>query len=158
MNSPAERITVSCRVAASAAKVFELITDPDMHVAIDGSGMLLASPDSVPVTAVGDSFVMNMDREPLGDIPMGKYQVLNTITRYEQDRALEWTVGMLGRSALGHVYGYVLTPAGDDATDVELYCDWSNFHPKLKTQVTWPVVPAHMLQYSLYNLAALATR
>lgn len=157
MTTDVERVTVRRRIVAPAAKIFALVADPDGHVAIDGSGMLLASPDSRPVRAVGDTFLMNMDREPLGDVPLGKYQVVNTITRYEQDRWLEWTVAMVDQRSLGHVYGYVLTPAGDDATDVELYCDWTNFHPKLKARVTWPVVPEHMLERSLDKLAALTS-
>ncbi len=158
MSTPAERITVSRRIAAPAAKIFSFIIDPDMHVAIDGSGMLLASPDSEPVAAVGDKFLMNMDREPLGDIPMGKYQVQNTVTRFEQDRLLEWTIGGVDQEPFGHLYGYTLTPVSADETDVELYCDWTNFSPALKERVTWPVVPAHMLENSLGNLDSLARR
>ena len=89
---------------------------------------------------------------------MGKYQVQNTVTRFEQDRLLEWTIGMVDQEPLGHLYGYTLTPVSADETDVELYCDWTNFSPALKERVTWPVVPAHMLENSLGNLESLARR
>jgi len=41
-----------------------------------------------------------MDREPLGDVPMGKYKVLNTVTRIVPDELVEWNVGSIehGRS------------------------------------------------------------
>ncbi len=35
---------------------------------IDGSGMLDAEPDAQPITEVGQTFDMHMDRTPLGDI------------------------------------------------------------------------------------------
>ena len=43
--SSAERIAASRTVAASPAEVFLIVTDPAMHVEIDGSGMLEARPD-----------------------------------------------------------------------------------------------------------------
>ena len=51
--------------------------------------MLEAAPGVRRFTAVGDTFEMDMDREPLGDVPMGKYQVLNTVTRIVPDELLE---------------------------------------------------------------------
>lgn len=152
-----ERVTVSRRINASADRLFALVSDPETHVAIDGSGMLMSTPDGKP-GAVGDTFIMNMDREPLGDIPdMGKYTVCNTVTRYEPGAAFEWTVGGEGKPPLGHLYGFTLTAAGDGATNVEHYCDWEAFHPKLKDKMTWPVVPVHMLEGTLAKLDALAT-
>ena len=40
----------------------------------------------------GDTFVIHMDREALGDFDMGKYDVIVTITGYEQDRYISWEV------------------------------------------------------------------
>ena len=57
-----ERISTTRRIAAPAAKIFDVITRPSGHVEIDGSGMLIAAEDSSPVTAVGDTFRMHMDR------------------------------------------------------------------------------------------------
>ena len=42
--SSEERIAASRTVAASPAEVFLIVTDPAMHVEIDGSGMLEAAP------------------------------------------------------------------------------------------------------------------
>ena len=42
--------------------------DPKGHVAIDASGMLQSS-SGEPATAEGDTFVIHMDRESLGDLP-----------------------------------------------------------------------------------------
>ena len=51
-----------------------MLCDPQGHVAIDASGMLQDA-DGDAVTAVGDTFVVHMDREALNDFPMGTYDV-----------------------------------------------------------------------------------
>ena len=150
-----QRIATTRRIAAPAGRIFAVISDPEGHVAIDASGMLVAAPDSEPIGAVGDTFLMNMDREALGDLPMGKYTVKNTVVRFEPDAELAWQVGSVDRSPLGYVYGYSLAPAGTQATEVTSYCDWSGVHPKLLEGLTWPVVPLSALEKSLGNLQRL---
>ena len=150
------RLELSRVVAAPAAMVFALVSDPAGHVKIDGSGMLVAAQDSEPMTGVGDSFVMNMDREALGDIPLGKYQVRNTVTAFVPDELFEWNVGGVDQPPFGHVYGYRLEPRGDAATAVTLYVDWSGVRPG-SIRDRFPIVPAHMLEKSLDNLEALVT-
>jgi len=156
-----ERLEVRRRIAASAHDIFEIVTDPNMHVELDGSGMLLASPDATPLRAVGDSFDMKMDREPLGDIPLGKYEVHCEVTAIEPDSLLEWNVGLRDGTSIGHVYGFSITPDGDDASEVVNYCDWSGLPEEWKASGAadrWPIVPASMLEQSLVNLEAIATR
>ena len=69
---------------------------------------------------------MDMDREPLGDIPnLTKYQVRNTVTRIIPDRLVEWTVGFGDHPPFGHVYGWILDPVNESETEVTNYCDWS---------------------------------
>lgn len=63
-----ERIEVSRHLPASPPAVFELLGTPAGHVAIDSSGMLQSAEDA-RVAVVGDSFVVHMDREALGDLP-----------------------------------------------------------------------------------------
>jgi hypothetical protein len=153
-----QRVTVSRRVAAPADAVFALVSDPARHVDIDGSGMLVLAHDAPPLTAVGDTFVMDMDREALGDIPMGRYQTQNTVTRIEPPRLVEWAPGGVGRNPYGHVYGYELTAVDAAATDVSLYCDWSGLPERRRSRaVTFPVVPVAMLEKSLVNLERLLT-
>ena len=156
--SAEERISATRRIAAPAATIFAIVTDPAGQVAIDGSHMLVAAPDATRLRAVGDSFAMDMDREALGDMPLGKYQVLNTVTGYEPDRLLEWNVGSAERGPLGHVYGYELAVVDDDATDVTSYCDWSGISDAVRERVAhWPIVPKMALISSLEKLDALAT-
>jgi hypothetical protein len=150
-----KRIAVTRQVQASCSDVFRLVCDPAMHVEIDGSGMLMSAPDAKPVTAVGDTFAMLMDREPLGDVPLGKYEVTNTVTRIEPDHLLEWNVGMAPYPTIGHVYGYEITPVGDGITEVTSYCDWSNLIEKYRDVIKFPVVPVTMIEQSMDKLVAL---
>lgn len=157
MSDP-ERVELSRRILAPAAGIFAVITDPNGHVAIDGSGMLMAAPGAQILTGVGDTFLIDMDREPLGDLPMGKYQVENLVTTFEQDRELAWAAGGVGKP-FGHIYGFRLDPVSDTETDVLHYCDWSGVPEKFKAQGQgrWPIVPVEMLTKSLDNLDGIAT-
>jgi hypothetical protein len=152
-----ERASVTRRVPAPAAALFAIVADPAGHVAIDGSGMLEAAPDARPLTAVGDIFEIAMDREPLGDLPIGKYQVRNTVTRIEPDRVVEWCVGNADRASYGYLWGWELTPVSDTETDVTNYFDWSGLSEKRKATATGPLIPIPMIERSVENLARLAT-
>ncbi len=45
-----------------------------------------------PATAAGDTFVIHMDRESLGDFDLGKYDVTVVILTFEQDREISWII------------------------------------------------------------------
>jgi hypothetical protein len=153
-----DRIAVTRRIAAPADKLFRIVSSPAGHVAIDGSGMLEAAPDDRPLTAVGETFDMDMDRAPLGDVPgMGKYQVRNTVTRIVPNRLFEWGIGGMDRPPLGHVYGWQLEPVSDAETDVTNYCDWTNIPDQMRTAREWPIVPIEMLEQSVEKLERIAT-
>jgi len=157
---PASRISATRRIAAPARTLFEIVSSPEGHVRIDGSGMLEAAPEAVPVTAVGDTFDMDMDRTPLSDIPgLVKYKVRNTVTQFVPDRLLEWSVGTPERPNLyGHLYGWRIEPVSDAECDVTNYCDWTAVAQKYLDRRPWPVVPVEMLVKSVANLQRIAAR
>lgn len=140
------RHEVSRVIAADAATIFAIVSSPSGHVAIDASGMLQACTGE-PATAEGDEFVIHMDRESLGDLPMGKYDVTVTITGYEQDRFITWEVSGPGFPSIGHYYGYRLEPNDDATTTVTSIYDWSGVAEDL--QQYWPVVPLTALKATL---------
>ncbi|MCU1389291.1 MAG: hypothetical protein JWL72_2629 [Ilumatobacteraceae bacterium] len=152
-----DRISATRRIGASAADIFAIVSDPKGQVAIDGSHMLVTAPDAEPLRAVGDSFVIDMDRDALGDIPLGQYSVLNIVTKIEPDALLEWNVGSAERGPLGHVYGYELVPVGDAETDVTSYCDWTDISDAIRERVKFPIVPKMALITTLEKLDRLAT-
>lgn len=146
-----ERLEVSRQVDASPAEVFALLCRPEGHVAIDSSGML-QSAEGEPVRAVGDTFLVHMDRESLGDRPMGAYDVTVIISAYEQDALLEWTISGTVQPPVQHRYGYRLE-ARDGGTRVTSYYDWSQILERYRESIVFPVVPPQALRATLGILA-----
>jgi hypothetical protein len=146
-----ERFEVQRQIAAQPAEIFALLRDPSGHVAIDSSGML-QSAEGEPVRAVGDEFVVHMDRESLNDYPMGKYDVRVIITAYQPDAHLEWTISGQIQPPLRHLYGYRLEPS-EVGTLVTSYYDWSQIEEKYRDLDVFPVIPEEALRATLGILA-----
>jgi hypothetical protein len=146
-----ERIEVSRAIAAPPAAIFAILRDPKGHVAIDASGMLMAASGS-PASAVGDTFVIHMDRDSLRDVDLGEYDVTVSFVTYDQDREIAWTVGRSAEERFGHVYGYRLE-AIPEGTLVTQYYDWSGIPGAFKERVAFPVVPELALRATLGILA-----
>jgi hypothetical protein len=151
-----ERLEVQRVIAADPAAIFGVLCDPQGHVAIDSSGMLMDATGE-PVAAVGDTFVVHMDREALNDYPMGLYDVTVTITALVPDREIAWTILGQIRPQIGHVYGYALEPV-EDGTLVTSYYDWSRIDPVWKDAGIFPVIPEGALRATLGILARTVTR
>ncbi len=151
-----ERIEVQRTIAADAASIFGVLCDPRGHVAIDSSGMLMSA-EGAPVAAVGDSFVVHMDREALNDYPLGLYDVTVTITSFVPDREIAWTILGVVRPQIGHVYGYRLEPI-DGGTLVTSYCDWSSIDPVWKEAGIFPILNDGALRATLGILARMVQR
>ncbi|HYF47062.1 MAG TPA: SRPBCC family protein [Acidimicrobiales bacterium] len=142
-----ERIEVQRTIEADPTAVFAILRDPQGHVAIDASGMLQDA-SGEPAGAVGDRFVIHMDRESLNDYPLGKYDVDIEITAYEQDREIAWTIHGQIEPPIGHVYGYRLEPV-DGGTLVTSFYDWSQIHEDWRKADIFPVVPESALRATL---------
>lgn len=142
-----ERFEVQRTIPADPSTIFGVVTSPDGHVAIDASGMLQSSSGS-PAKAEGDTFVIHMDRESLGDLPMGKYDVIVTFTTFEQDRSVTWEVSGEGFPSIGHYYGYLLE-AVEGGTRVTSIYDWSNVSDQWKATGAWPIIPESALKATL---------
>ena len=136
------------RIPADAARIFNVLRDPQGHVTIDSSGMLMDATGE-PASKVGDEFVVHMDREALNDYPLGRYDVTVTITTFEQDREIAWTILGQIRPQIGLVYGYRLEPADDGSTLVTSYYDWSNIEEQWRQADIFPVVPDSALRATL---------
>lgn len=151
-----ERMEVQRTIPADASTIFRVLCDPHGHVSIDSSGMLLDATGD-PVTAVGDTFVVHMDREALNDYPMGKYDVTVSITTFVPDREIAWTILGQIKPQIGHVYGYTLEPV-EDGTLVTSYYDWSEIDEAWKEAGVFPILSEGALRATLGILARTVAR
>jgi hypothetical protein len=151
-----ERMEVQRTIEADPATIFRVLCDPQGHVTIDSSGMLMDA-SGERVAAVGDSFVVHMDREALNDFPMGRYDVTVTITTFVPDREIAWTILGQIRPPIGHVYGYTLEP-GEGGTVVTSYYDWSTIDPVWKEAGIFPVISEGALRATLGILGRTVAR
>jgi hypothetical protein len=118
-------VTVSRRIEAPAAAIFDVLADPKRHLDLDGSEMLRGPVTDEIVTAVGDVFVMKMYFSEHGD-----YEMNNHVIAYELNRRIGWEP-VAGRghpdefssnARWGHRWTYELVEDGPDATVVtEIY-------------------------------------
>jgi hypothetical protein len=124
MAEESKQVDVSRRIEAPAARIFNILSNPQRHADFDGSDMLRGAVLDRPISNVGDTFTMKMHR--LGD----DYLMINYVVEFEPDRRICWepapgdpsrTEGddpsKVGIPA-GYRWGYILTPDGDDATVV----------------------------------------
>ena len=142
-----ERIEVQRTIPAEPSRIFSVLRDPQGHVTIDSSGMLMDATGD-PATKVGDTFVVHMDRESLNDYPMGRYDVTVDITTFEPDREIAWTILGQIKPQIGHVYGYRLEPV-EGGTLVTSYYDWSNIDPEWKKADIFPIISETALRATL---------
>jgi Polyketide cyclase / dehydrase and lipid transport len=152
-----DRIEVQRIIEAEPAAIFAILCDPQGHVAIDSSGML-QSAEGDPVSGVGESFVVHMDREALNDYPeLGRYDVTVRIAAFEANREIAWTILGRIRPQIGHVYGYRLEPT-EQGTLVTSYYDWSSIDPTWREAGIFPVISEGALRATLGILARTVTR
>ena len=148
-----ERIEVQRAIAAEPSAIFEILSSPDGHVAIDASGMLMWA-DGEPATAVGDRFTMHMDRDSLRDFDLGEYEVEVVMSAFAQDREIAWGIEGGFDPPMGHLYGFRLEPT-DGGTLVTHYYDWSGLHPNYASmaEAVFPVIKETGLLATLGILA-----
>ena len=151
-----ERLEVRRTIHAAPSTIFAFLCDPNGHVTIDSTGMLMSADGDI-VTGVGDTFVVHMDREALSDYPLGLYDVVVTITAFLANEELAWTVAGTVRPPIGHVYGYRLEPL-DDATLVTSYYDWSGISDEWREAEIFPVISEGALRATLGILDRNVTR
>lgn len=147
-----ERLEVDRIIPADPARIFEILRSPQGHVSIDSTGMLMWA-EGEPANQVGDTFLMHMDRDSLRDYPLELYDVTVSFTRFEPNRAIEWTIiSSFLDPPLGHVYGYQLEPT-DGGTKVTSYYDWSGLAEPYRGVVGFPIIPEAALRATLGILA-----
>jgi uncharacterized protein YndB with AHSA1/START domain len=74
-----KNITVSRTIDASTKDVFDVLTNPERHAELDGSGFVVSDEKSDRITSTAQVFGMNMTGDYLG----GDSQTDNTVTGYD---------------------------------------------------------------------------
>ncbi|MFD7534756.1 SRPBCC family protein [Streptomyces sp. NPDC059819] len=134
-------------IKATPSAIFAVLADPQGHLLIDSSGTL-QSVHGTRLRKAGDSFTAHIDRASLGDRETEPCDVTVTITRFEQDALIEWTVAPLGQPPVQHLFGYQLEPAAA-GTEVTSYHDWSHALDEVRRQGVFPLIPEATLQATL---------
>ena len=143
-------ITVSRTIPASAKDIFQVLTLPDNHVQLDGSGFVRSSDHADRITANGQTFRMNMAGEHMG----GEYQTDNHVTGFVPDKLVAWQTAPAGTEPPGWEWVWELEPQGPNSTDVTLTYDWSKVTDKdLLAKNLFPLVSEEQLEGSLAKLA-----
>ncbi len=144
------RIDVSRTIDAPTTAVFDVLSNPQRHAELDGSGFVLSDEKSDRITGTGQVFRMNMQGDHMG----GEYQTDNTVTGYDENKLLAWQTAPAGSEPPGWEWVWQLDAAGPDSTEVRLSYDWSNVtDPAILQKVSFPLVPQAALEDSLARLA-----
>lgn len=145
------KITVSRTIDASAQDIFAVLSNPERHTELDGSGFVRSDDRSDRITATGQVFTMNMEGEHMG----GEYKTDNHVVGFDENHLLAWKTTPAGTEPPGWQWVWELTPEGNEATHVQLTYDWSAVtDEKILSQVSFPLVSEEQLEESLGNLAA----
>jgi hypothetical protein len=150
------RMLVSRRIEADAPTIFAIVADPNRHTEIDGSEMLRGAHIGSAVSGVGDVFVLNMYLERLG----GDYQMANEVVEYEQDRKIVWEPRRHDADSPtpGHLWGYELTPDGENATVVTEIFDCTRWPEEDKPFIDYGRTWVEAMTKTLERLDEVATR
>jgi hypothetical protein len=129
-------ISVSRDIPASAEAIFAVVANPAMHPFIDGTGMAQRA-DEVPLTKVGDVFVMHMTHWSLGDYGMENY-----VVEFVPNRRLVWEphshayespdFARMPKGPSTRYWGFELEPLGEELTRVTEFFDGSRLSSDLR--------------------------
>jgi hypothetical protein len=110
-NDECKPVSVSRRIDAPAADIFEVLADPNRHPEFDGSEMLRPGSSNKVIVGIGDVFVTKMYFEAMGD-----YEMHNRIVVFEADRCIAWEPGNPELDSNGSRWRFDLTPDGSNST------------------------------------------
>jgi hypothetical protein len=151
-----DQVRATLSVAAAAAAVFAVLTDPTTHAAIDGTGRVRGALDPAPLSRVGQIFRMAMYHP---DHPDGSYETANKVQVLDAPQSVGWLTGYDegdGRLVFdGWTWRYDLVPLGQLQTNLTLTYDWSAVSDEIREYLHFPPFgPDHLLN-SLQHVAEL---
>jgi uncharacterized protein YndB with AHSA1/START domain len=162
MTTTEPSISISRDVAAGTDQVFDYLARPANHATIDGSGMLMGTPDDRYLSRVGETFEMAMHNDRLGD-----YVVENRVVEYEPGRRIAWMpvlksvaqpdAGVQLGVPAHNVWGWELNPLPGGGTRVTEFFDCSASPQWLREATSEGENWRATIEASLANLARVFT-
>lgn len=143
-------VTVSRTIDAPAKDIFEVLSNPERHQELDGSGFIVSDSKTDRITGTGQVFTMNMDGEHMG----GEYQTDNHVTGYDDGKLLAWQTAPAGTEPPGWEWVWELEPEGADATRVVHTYSWDKVDAQTAQKIGLPLVSEQQLDDTLNRLAA----
>ncbi|GAC51020.1 SRPBCC family protein [Gordonia aichiensis] len=144
-------VTVERVIDAPADQVFDVLSNPQRHPELDGSGFVRSVDHADRIQEVGEVFTMNMEGAHMG----GEYKTDNHVTGYAKDKLLAWQTAPAGTEPPGWEWVWELEAQGPDKTLVRHTYDWSKVTDKdLLKKVSFPLVTEEQLEDTLGRLAA----
>ena len=144
-------VTVERVIDAPVDEVFDVLSNPERHVKLDGSGFVQSVDHADRIQSVGQVFTMNMDGPHMG----GEYKTDNHVTGYAKDKLLAWQTAPAGTEPPGWEWLWELESQGPNNTLVRHTYDWSKVTDKdLLQKVKFPLVTPEQLDETLGLLAA----
>lgn len=151
------KLQASKVIDAPPQAVFAALADPGRHADLDGAGMVRGvEGDSETIYGIGQTFVMNMHQDALGD-----YRMVNTVTAFLPGARIGWSPSLDPTCSLaqqladmqvgGHTFTYDLHERDGGTEVVETYEWMSVKDPKFLEM--FPVVSQEQLEASLDKLA-----
>ena len=155
-----EKSTLPVRTAEAMERIlngndkglrFDVLSNPQRHPALDGSGFVRSVDHADRIQKVGDVFTMNMQGDHMG----GEYKTDNHVSGYAKDKLLAWKTAPAGTEPPGWEWLWELEAQGPNETLVRHTYDWSKVtDKKLLEKVKFPLVTEDQLSDTLARLAA----
>lgn len=148
------KVTVERTIEAPVDAVFDVLSNPERHQALDGSGFVRSVDHADRIQKVGEKFTMNMQGDHMG----GEYQTDNVVSGYIKDKLLAWKTAPAGNEPPGWEWLWELESQGPNETLVRHTYDWSKVtDKKLLEQIKFPLVTEDQLNDTLARLSVEAT-
>ncbi|MGB2947908.1 MAG: polyketide cyclase [Rhodococcus sp. (in: high G+C Gram-positive bacteria)] len=152
--SDTTKVTVERTIEAPVDAVFDVLSNPERHQSLDGSGFIRGVDHADRIQKVGEVFTMNMQGDHMG----GEYQTDNYVSGYAKDKLLAWKTAPAGTEPPGWEWLWELESQGPNETLVRHTYDWSKVtDKKLLEKVKFPLVTQDQLSDTLSRLDAEAT-
>ncbi|GAA4663141.1 SRPBCC family protein [Gordonia humi] len=151
--SDSTSVTVERVIDVPVNQVFDVLSNPMRHPALDGSGFVRSVDHADRIHNVGEVFTMNMAGPHMG----GEYKTDNHVTGYAKDKLLAWQTAPAGTEPPGWEWVWELESQGPDSTLVRHTYEWSRVTDKdLLDKIKFPLVSEEQLEDTLSRLAAEA--